>query len=347
MDQDKMIRLWLEEQKQKDLRPSEIAGLAQYFLKDERAAAEARRRANLKKGVAPPEGERFPVRGRSLDRIGEQFQMSGRTLRKIIDMAEGGFAHEMDAAGLGRVNRAYRKFLQAQAAARAAQEKGPPLDLKHVQCADCRDILPTFPDDTFDASPIDPPFGIGFDYDGGREPCDNPDDYWAWFGPIYGEIVRVTKPGGFICLWQSAVYLDYFGRWFGKWAPFAACKANSPMYGACPYSPALDILVMQWKLGAKPLLPTKQERSYNWFVSANKYGDDLHGLHTCPRPLDLCENLIKNFTIENGLILDCFAGIGTIPLAVKRVGGGRRCVAIEINPRYCEVAERRLRECRP
>jgi site-specific DNA-methyltransferase (adenine-specific)/modification methylase len=63
--------------------------------------------------------------------------------------------------------------------------------------------------------------------------------------------------------------------------------------------------------------------------------------------LDLCENLVKNFTVENGLILDCFAGVGTIPLAVKRVGGGRRRVAVEINPRYCEVAERRLREGRP
>jgi adenine-specific DNA methylase len=50
---------------------------------------------------------------------------------------------------------------------------------------------------------------------------------------------------------------------------------------------------------------------------------------------------------EQGPPLDCFAGSGQIPLAVKRVGGGRRCVAVEINPRYCEVAERRLREGRP
>jgi hypothetical protein len=78
MDQDKMTRLFLEEQRQQGLRPSEIAALAQYFLKDERAAAEARRRANLKKGTAPPEGEKFPVRGRSLDRIGGRFQVSVR-----------------------------------------------------------------------------------------------------------------------------------------------------------------------------------------------------------------------------------------------------------------------------
>jgi N6-adenosine-specific RNA methylase IME4 len=110
MDEEMRVRLFIEEQKQKDLRPSEIAALAQSLLKDEQVAADARRRANLKKGTAPPEGEMFPVRGRSLDRIAEQFQVSGRTLRKIIDMAEGGFSQQMDAVGLGRINGAYRRY---------------------------------------------------------------------------------------------------------------------------------------------------------------------------------------------------------------------------------------------
>src|SRR5215469_16915719 len=107
MDQNMMIRLFLEEQKQQPLAPSEIAALAQDLLQAEREAAEARRRANLKQGAARPEGERFPVRGRSLDRIGKHFDVSGRTLRKILDMAEGGFAREMDAVGVGRINGAY------------------------------------------------------------------------------------------------------------------------------------------------------------------------------------------------------------------------------------------------
>jgi DNA modification methylase len=344
MNNETMTRLFLEEQNQKDLKPSEIAALAQLLLKDEAAAADARRRANLKKGAALPEGEKFPVRGRSLDLIGEQFKMSGRTLGKIVEMAQGGFDKQMDAAGLGRIHGAYRKFLRAQAAEKAAQENGPPLDLKKIICADCRDILPTIPDDTFHAVPTDPPYGIGFDYDGGREPCANPDDYWAWFGPIYKEIVRVTKPGGLICLWQAFTYIDHFGRWFGKWHPFAACKINVQPFADYPYSPAVDILVMQWKPGAKPLIPTLQDRSYNWFSSIIKYGDDVNKLHPCPRPLDLCENLIRNFTIQNGLILDCFAGSGTIPLAVQRVGGGRRCVAIEAFRPYCAIAEKRLND---
>jgi N6-adenosine-specific RNA methylase IME4 len=110
MDQDKMIRLYVAEQKQLELRPSEIAAIAQDLLKAERAAADTRRRANLKKGTAPPEGEKFPVRGRSLDRIGAQFQVSGRTLCKIMEMVEGGFSQQMDALGLGRIEGAYRRY---------------------------------------------------------------------------------------------------------------------------------------------------------------------------------------------------------------------------------------------
>lgn len=160
MDNETMLRLFLEEQNQKDLQPSEIAALAQMLLRDEAAAAETRRRANLKRGAALPEGEKFPVRGRSLDLIGEQFKLSGRTLRKIIEMAQGSFGKQMDAAGLGRIHGAYRNFLRAQAASKAAQEQGPPVDLKQVICADCRDILPTIPDDMFHAVPTDPPYGI-------------------------------------------------------------------------------------------------------------------------------------------------------------------------------------------
>ena len=62
MDENMRIRLFLEEQRQKELMPSEIAPIAMPLLQEEREAAEARRRANLKQGAARPEGERFPVR---------------------------------------------------------------------------------------------------------------------------------------------------------------------------------------------------------------------------------------------------------------------------------------------
>jgi DNA modification methylase len=343
MDKDRLVKLYLADQQRQDLKPSELAVIAKHLLQREEKNAEARRLANLKKGSRPAERETFPTRGRSLDRVGQSLGKSGKTIGKILEMAEAGFAGGMDAAGINRIDRAYRRFKRQQRADAAARETSD-IPLTQVICADCREILPQYPDEMFHAAILDPPFGIGFEYDGEREPCDNPEDYWKWFGPIYQEVIRVTKPGGFICLWQAYTYLDYFRQWFDNWHPYFSCKVNAQLVTDYPYTPAVDILVMVWKPGAKPILPVKQDRSYNWFSSTIQYGDDLKGLHPCPRPLDLCEILVRNFTIDNGLILDCFAGSGQVPLAIKRVGGGRRCVAIEQNRRYAQVAEHRLRK---
>ena len=114
MDEKTMVRLFLEEQKQKGFRPSEIAALAQMLWKDEREKAEARRRANLKEGRAVPEGESCPARGRCLDLVGQQFGVCGKTLGKIMDMAEGGFSEPMDNAGLGHIDGVYRQFQREQ-----------------------------------------------------------------------------------------------------------------------------------------------------------------------------------------------------------------------------------------
>lgn len=280
--------------------------------------------------------------GKTRDKIASALGISGKQWDKLKAVEEAEYDDlKTELERHGKVDRVFKK-LQRRRRAEQACEETQSIRCTGLTCGDCREILPTFADDMFHATITDPPYGIGFEYDDGAEPCSDPDAYWEWFGPIYKEIVRVTKPGGLICLWQAYQYCDYFGRWFGKWEPFAACKANTRLYSNYPFTPAVDLLVMKWKSGAKPLIPTKQIRSLNWFVSDIQYGDDVHGLHPCPRPLVLCENLVRNFTIENGLILDCFAGAGTIPLAVQRVGGGRQFVAIEKNPKYCRVADQRL-----
>jgi DNA modification methylase len=280
-------------------------------------------------------------KGKTRDKVAAVLGISGRQWDKLKDIEESGYADlKEELERHGKVDRVYRK-LQRRGAVEAIASENLGKESQKVICADCRNVLPTFADETFDAVPTDPPFGINFEYDDGQEPCDNPEDYWKWFGPIFQEIWRVTKPGGFVCLWQANKYLDYFTQWYGKWHLFVACKKN--VKPCIPYTDSVDILVVIWKPGSKPRLPPVQECSRNYFESTIQYGDELSSLHPCPRPLDLCEHLIRNFTPEYGLILDCFAGAGTIPLAVQRVGGGRHYVAIEQNPRYCQVAEERLK----
>lgn len=64
------------------------------------------------------------------------------------------------------------------------------------------------------------------------------------------------------------------------------------------------------------------------------------GLHPTQKPLALCEYLIKTYTNEGDLVLDCCAGSGTTLLAARNTG--RRYIGIEKEPEYYEIARKRL-----
>ena len=57
------------------------------------------------------------------------------------------------------------------------------------------------------------------------------------------------------------------------------------------------------------------------------------------KPVALVADAIRDVTYHGEIVLDGFAGSGTTVLAAERTR--RRCYAIEIEPRYVDVAVRR------
>ena len=55
-------------------------------------------------------------------------------------------------------------------------------------------------------------------------------------------------------------------------------------------------------------------------------------IHVTPKPVALLENIIRHTTDEGDLVLDCFAGSGSIGVACKNTG--RDCFMIEKDERY-------------
>ena len=66
------------------------------------------------------------------------------------------------------------------------------------------------------------------------------------------------------------------------------------------------------------------------------------GLHPTGKPEQLLIDFVRMFSDPGDLILDPFGGSGTTAVAAKRLG--RRCILIEREEKYCEVAANRLRQ---
>jgi len=66
--------------------------------------------------------------------------------------------------------------------------------------------------------------------------------------------------------------------------------------------------------------------------------DEL-AMHPTVKPVALVADAIKDCSRRNGLVLDPFAGSGTVLIAAERTG--RRARALEIDPHYADVAVRR------
>lgn len=88
----------------------------------------------------------------------------------------------------------------------------------------------------------------------------------------------------------------------------------------------------------------------NWVGRELAYPDNVLHLatecsnrnHSATFPVDLPAWFIKLFTQPGDLVLDPFMGSGTTAVAAKQLG--RRCIGIEIDPAYIEIAHSRLNE---
>lgn len=57
-------------------------------------------------------------------------------------------------------------------------------------------------------------------------------------------------------------------------------------------------------------------------------------VHITPKPIELLKNIIAHTTDEGDMVLDCFAGSGSLGAACKDMG--RKCILIECEDKYCD-----------
>ena len=212
-----------------------------------------------------------------------------------------------------------------------------------VQEGDAMEVMRSLPAESVDAVVTDPPYGIGKTYAGGKEAASDAESYWKWLEPFYRLAYEKVKPGGLVAVWQTQLYFKHFWEWFGDDIHIYAAAKNFVQIRKVSINYAYDPVVMLYKPGAPHMRPVKPRRSFDFFVANTaKFGRRKNNPyaygHPCPRPLDQCKEIVENFTLPNAVVLDPFAGAGTIGVAAVQTG--RRFVGIELAPEYVNTLAR-------
>lgn len=217
-----------------------------------------------------------------------------------------------------------------------------------VYLGDCREVMASFPKCfRVNAVVTDPPYGIGFKYE---SHIDDRENYPSFIWPIIEAAEGLVEPGGPIFVWQAQEWMPRFAELFPrKWRILVAAK-NFVQMRAVAMQHAYEPVVVWWKDGGKPWrsLAGSTFANRDWYVadSASAVSDKgrLAKQHPCPRQDDVCEFIISNWVQPEGVTLDPFMGSGTTGVACIKLG--RRFIGIEKEPKYFDLACRRLREAR-
>ena len=66
------------------------------------------------------------------------------------------------------------------------------------------------------------------------------------------------------------------------------------------------------------------------------------GGHATPKPIPLCERVIKSSCPDGGLVIDSFLGSGSTMVAAHQLK--RKCYGMELDPKYCQVIIDRMKK---
>lgn len=131
---------------------------------------------------------------------------------------------------------------------------------------------------------------------------------------------------------------------------------NGSRFLGKPYEPNaiikndIEFILMQRKPGGYRQ-PTQQQRDLSkidksdydtWFRQFWNLPGTSTRQHPAPFPFELAYRLVRMFSFYGDTVLDPFCGTGTTMVAALRTG--RNSLGLDIDPEYCRLAARRLRE---
>ena len=245
-----------------------------------------------------------------------------------------------------------------------------------VQCRDYRLLLADIPDESIDLVLTDPPYGIGYQnpYTTAPHAILPGDERSFSYSRLAEESHRVLKPDcAFFAFTGWSVYPDHFrevqAAGFLMKEPLIVQKrpaGATDLHGS--FQPNADWLIFAHKgsftfretqlvrnkragtipnRGRQPVPEFKRRFPACWFGEGFPFSSENSSYqrqHELPHPtikgLELMEWILQLATDPGAIVLDPFVGSGTTALAALRTG--RRFIAGDIHPPFCEMANHRL-----
>jgi len=210
--------------------------------------------------------------------------------------------------------------------------------LGRVMPGDCVQLMAAMPAASVDFVLTDPPYAARYCDRSGRTVTN--DNRTAWLMPAFAQIARVLrsnrfcvsfygwhKVDAFMAAWRAAglrprAHFVWIKRYASGQNLAAYCHEQA--YLLCKGEPPKPDLVLRDVLA--------------WRYTGNRY-------HPTQKPLMALRPLIAAYSTPGDIILDPFAGSGTTVVAAKQLR--RRYIAMELEARYCKIAQERLSRVRP
>lgn len=234
-----------------------------------------------------------------------------------------------------------------------------------IHIGDCLDVLPTLERESVDLVVTDPPYNIGIDYGSGTK-ADRRGDYDLWCGKWIYWCYRALKPHGSlwiisgqehgadidIAIQRVGMTMRNRVTWhetFGVYCHNKFGRTSRPIYYAVKdakhftFNKAAVTVpsARQAKYGDRRAAPGGKIMGDVWTISrvCGTFKERVAGVPT-QLPEELVRRIIDVSSNPGDVVLDPFAGSGTIPAVAAAMG--RDSVGIELNPDYAAIARKRI-----
>lgn len=241
------------------------------------------------------------------------------------------------------------------------------LEVNTIYCGDCLELMKEIPDGSIDCVVTDPPYGhnnnngdlisrweaaLGCgDYVAERDnrpianDGDEANELYRQALPI---MYRILKSGCCCCCCCSGGGPDpQFARWSLWMDEIFKFKQmvvwdKGPMGMGWHYRRSYETVLV----GQKPGSTCKWYDTSNAIENIIRPADGIHKIipqandHPTPKPIELAMHFIALHTQPGDLVLDPFCGHGWVLIAAAKMG--RHFIGIEIDPKYCEIAQKRV-----